>query len=353
MIDYQAEALLDYLPPLARIAVHKDILREAGRLTREKMLHEPCRGAAAQAWLFASLTRALVAQDLPLTIRLQAHHPEARDHLVVAGSVVTLVQPAAFAVAAEKAQKDACSEKRAELERERSNQDGRKGRGNALAAVSRKALLWRRGCRRVVLAGVHDEVDGSVHKGAKVWNALAAHWGPIFAAKPPDERAIDDFLSTCTASPLAADLRFPSIDNIEKTIGKLAHSAPGPDGIPYGAWKMAGTSGATSIWSLLCWCASGGMLPMSMTCSLMVFLPKDVACDEGCELTRNASSTRPLGLKNTDLKIIGAALSWSVGPVIRAEAHAAQRGFIGGRDFVQNIVELDGLSRLYDMECHP
>ena len=121
-------------------------------------------------------------------------------------------------------------------------------------------------------------------------------------------------------------LPFPSVSHVERLLSRLGHSAPGPGGIPYGAWRAAGREGAETLWQLLCWTASGGAVPLGMAASLLAFLPKDIDSSEGNELVRVPSCTRPLGLKNTSLKIVGALLSDAVNPTIAREAHPCQMG---------------------------
>jgi hypothetical protein len=54
---------------------------------------------------------------------------------------------------------------------------------------------------------------------------------------------------------------------------------------------------------------------------------------------------RPLTLKNTANKIIAGVLNWIVHPVVRATACSIQRGFIQGRQLVQNVLDLDFSAR--------
>jgi len=56
-------------------------------------------------------------------------------------------------------------------------------------------------------------------------------------------------------------------------------------------------------------------------------------------------------LENSDMKIVSSVTSVCMAPAVVASAHPSALGFVPGRDVVENIVVLDGLARLYDMEC--
>ena len=65
------------------------------------------------------------------------------------------------------------------------------------------------------------------------------------------------------------------------------------------------------------------------------------------EVIRSPESTRPLGLKNSDNKTIAAVTNYSIKFEIARDACSLQRGFLASRNFVNNIVELDAISRTY------
>ena len=54
---------------------------------------------------------------------------------------------------------------------------------------------------------------------------------------------------------------------------------------------------------------------------------------------------RPLGLKNTNNKAIAATLASALASAISATASPVQQGFVRGRRFTDNIIEVDLAAR--------
>ena len=87
----ETAAGLDYQPLLTRLALHKDIIWQAGRLVHGQMLWEHCRGEVATSWVNGTISRALLRQDCRLANTLCNNtHREVRYHLLVGPGEVTL-----------------------------------------------------------------------------------------------------------------------------------------------------------------------------------------------------------------------------------------------------------------------
>ena len=65
------------------------------------------------------------------------------------------------------------------------------------------------------------------------------------------------------------------------------------------------------------------------------------------EIIRSPESTRPIGMKNKDNTTISAVTNNSLKFDIARDACSTQRGFLPGRNFVNNIVDLDAVARIY------
>ena len=63
---------------------------------------------------------------------------------------------------------------------------------------------------------------------------------------------------------------------------------------------------------------------------------------------RSADNTRPLGLKNTDNKIVAAVANRAITPTIAANADSSQNGFVTKRQGINNVVVLDTQARIQD-----
>ena len=79
-------------------------------------------------------------------------------------------------------------------------------------------------------------------------------------------------------------------------------------------------------------------------------MPKGVEADDHLGVVREPTATRPLGLKNTDVKTISGAIHHCIKREVPRFASSLQRGFIYGRNFLDNIVELDTWSRIFAMK---
>ena len=74
-----------------------------------------------------------------------------------------------------------------------------------------------------------------------VQKALQDYWAPVYSDKPFDADAANKFLKVyCNKNQHLfdfAELGLPDYDDFFMTIGKMRDSAPGPDGLPYSAYK--------------------------------------------------------------------------------------------------------------------
>ena len=82
--------------------------------------------------------------------------------------------------------------------------------------------------------------------------------------------------------------------------------------------------------------------PCHFNDGLLAFLPKGAHGDDGSGgpglVGRMPGETRPLTMKNIDNKVIAAAVTYASIPTFQA---SIQQGFVPGRDFVVNLVQLD------------
>ena len=83
--------------------------------------------------------------------------------------------------------------------------------------------------------------------------------------------------------------------------------------------------------------------------SLSIFLPKGDHEGDASEISRNPGDTRPLFLKNTDNKTLCSIYNNMCRKMLSAGNTELQRGFVPGRQFLGNVVELDSMSRIYGM----
>jgi len=158
------------------------------------------------------------------------------------------------------------------------------------------------------------------------------------------QRVLDEWASPLDCSSLGT----PSVADYSNFLGKAAHSAPGPDGIPFAAWENCGQLGAETLFLYGAHLAGGDVPHDDFNESIMVFVPKDVTDREEIEgdIVRGPMALRPLSLKNTDNKTIAGLTNNRLSPVLSKQSFWIQRGFIRGRSMLRNTLDLDTVMRL-------
>ena len=63
-------------------------------------------------------------------------------------------------------------------------------------------------------------------------------------------------------------------------------------------------------------------------------------------MVREPKETRPISLTNSDNETLASVVNFSIRSVISQGANSLQRGFIQGRIFLQNVVDLDVAGRI-------
>ena len=176
----------------------------------------------------------------------------------------------------------------------------KKSKGNAL---NRLAELWTPFNKSVILQGVRDEHGKVVRDPAQLFSCLASAWSKTFSSKPFDSVQAQAFLENhCPA--YSHDATPPTPQDFANCIRSVMHSSPGSDGIPYCGWASPDGAGAMTLWLVAFQWHRGNYPPISFNASSTVFLTKGELEEDQVEVIRDPSATRPLGLKNTDNKII-------------------------------------------------
>jgi hypothetical protein len=244
-----------------------------------------------------------------------------------------------------------------------------------LEANNRLSLLWSRHAPKLALSGVKVSTVDAAEAGISIPDshtddyiftdnptdtakALKFVWSKAFNGSTFDQDAADEFLADYgavihwdwgKATP-------PSRNSIRNFIRRLKNSAPGLDGLPYAAWANGGEASLDYIIALLNQMLAGRPSPSEVNFGLFVFIPKS---QDGAQLvngrmvvTTGATDLRPLTLKNSDNKIVAGVVNHAITPVIKHHALKIQRGFVNGRQMVQNSVELDHDMRRNALEHH-
>ena len=87
-------------------------------------------------------------------------------------------------------------------------------------------------------------------------------------------------------------------------------------------------------------------MPIGFNALLKVFVPKGELEGDSVEVIWYLEDVRPLGLKNTDNKIICGVWNRVLRPVVSRCSSPLQRGFVAGRQLAQNPVDIDAAAKV-------
>ena len=90
----------------------------------------------------------------------------------------------------------------------------------------------------------------------------------------------------------------------DELISLVKDSAPGPDGIPYGAFWCAGGLGSQFLFNANKYLLEGGTVPENFAERRTVFSPKTSDIDDNGRIIRSPDALRPLTLCNCDCKLL-------------------------------------------------
>ena len=178
--------------------------------------------------------------------------------------------------------------------------------------------------------------------------ALAAYWEKVFTAPqlPTGAQAkqtqwLDDTLQQAEGLPTP-----PSWDDafLETAIQYSGNSAPGPDGIPYSAFRKSAIARGILLQATKHLLHTGemGWIPPDFNYSRLICLPKKPSghTDTG-EVYFLPEATRPLSIVNTDNRLMAAALKLALHDWMEKWISHHQQGFLTGRSMNDNILQVD------------
>jgi hypothetical protein len=207
--------------------------------------------------------------------------------------------------------------------------------------LARWAAKWSPKQRKAMgLAGVRMQNGSITTDPDEACKELGSYWADTFAEKPIDTKAAERFLQQWA-------VQLPSISweldqaQFMKVIASTADTAPGPDGVPYAAWRNAPKEVLQILFDVYKLWIQGGEVPDDFNYSYLALIPKGSHDDDPRLLARAPGETRPLSLSNSDCKILANALQIAIEDAIGRWAIRAQRGFIKGRKMLQNIMEAE------------
>ena len=209
--------------------------------------------------------------------------------------------------------------------------------------------------------------DGTVTADPKeMAEALREHWGGVFAAKHIDNSMLGTWLqevfpdyehgNLATGLPgTESELWHVQREDIEHAIQTCGDTMPGPDGIPYAAWRMLGPLAVSILHEAATVLATAegidrvreahaadGDNDHTFNVGSLCCLPKKPSgTDPNTGDYFAAENTRPLSIVNTDNRLIanGCRNRWE--PIFANWVSTYQQGFLPDRSMLSNVVDVD------------
>ncbi len=354
MLIKEKETDLRSLSVPLRLKMFKTLMRLAARRARDEILANTTDTISTRATLVASIARAVWHNDTRLAHILTDRCALAREHITVAGASVHLLDSAAFSSLYDSARADALEQRHRDAERERSQSSSpmtsQKNLYRQRCAMVRLKQIWSPFGKKLPILAIRLG-DALIKDDNAKLHALAQSWAPTFSQirridKPMAKKFADKHASRYELPSFAP----PSSVAIKLFLEHVRNSAPGIDGIPYRAWLKAGHAAWLLLHHVAVWLCSGLGMLIDFNDTLMIFAPKGSENTGHLGAVREPNATRPPGLKNSDVKIISGAVYFGIKREVSKYASHLQRGFVAGRNFLDNVVDLDAWSRKYAMQ---
>jgi hypothetical protein len=209
--------------------------------------------------LYTAAARAVHFNDTNLAKFILDRHAGAELVIQIISGKVELVDEAKFSENMDKIKTEHIEKSRKQVEDEfrdlPNNKSNKKKKASRIQSLNRFSKMWIPINRALILSGVQS--SGGILRGTQKDDALIEGWKPTFSKKDTDHEKTDNFLST-HAVPFDWQL-VPNIDLLSfvNFLLYISHSAPGPDGIPSLAWRLAGEKGARALYNLFLWLSAG------------------------------------------------------------------------------------------------
>jgi hypothetical protein len=133
------------------------------------------------------------------------------------------------------------------------------------------------------------------------------------------------------ANPLL--LTRPGLDEVLDSLTRTKNTAPGPDGIPFAAWRAAPDLAGQALLGALDLLLTGVTPPAGFNHALLFLLPK--------KPTGLVTDTRPISITNTDNRILASVVAHAIMPAVLELIHPAQKGFLWGKNGADHTLDLN------------
>ena len=343
---------LDSLAVPVRWQEHKRLIRQAGKIARQNILLNEATSSFSSAQALTTASRVIANNDTETAAILIKNSELCRQHIYVCQSQVFLHDAVAFGADIEAAKNILLAGEREDISNRmaRPNTSDKKMiRLKKQAALNaRRSLLWAPVAKRRTLAGLrlndaHGNTEHVTRGAEEMATGLAAAWAPTFARKNMDESIATSVISEFASDYSQCSIGVPSVVDFVNVAARAPNTKTGKDGIPYAARR--GESAATTLALVFDYLASGLNMPVCYNDCVNISPPEGEETGDDVDLVRDPSNTRLLALKNADNKIIATVANSKIKATLTRRSNDLQRGFIAGRSFLRNVVELDTHAR--------
>ena len=177
-------------------------------------------------------------------------------------------------------------------------------------------------CTRARLPLLKLDADSPPVSDDRGKSAIAySYWSRIWAARPPPPPdSADEFLRSYTKQVDASSVSAPDLDAVLDSIRSSNNSTPGPDGIPFAAWRAAPALSAAVLFGVLDALLRGTTPCSGFNHGFLFLLPKK---ESGL-----VSDTRPISVTNTDNRLLASTVARAIMPAVSTFLDPAQKGFL-------------------------
>jgi len=208
------------------------------------------------------------------------------------------------------------------------------------------------------IAAIQNRAGVVISDSAEIINELRQYWGDIFACSSSDSSILQGWISEELDLPrwgAGAEDWIPDVEDMRRTIKCSGKSAPGPDGIPYLAWRRLGNLGLDVLFEAAKALTDDGLHEQLNSIGFegevgsngfnlgnMVFLPKKPMGQHPLFGDfYGLGDVRPLMVVNTDNRLLANFFRRKWEPLMDSWISSSQQGFLQGRSMASNILGVE------------
>jgi hypothetical protein len=215
-------------------------------------------------------------------------------------------------------------------------------------------------CKRQILQKLKANIPRTPSCLEAIWDPVAArivddpaevaatvteHWQRVFNKVDVDHELMHEWLGGYAkrVNATVADLT-PSLQQVKTAILASGPSSPGPDGIPFEAYKAVVDTSALVLHRIarVMTDPSSPQLPAHFNAAILVMLPKKpTMVDPVRGDIFSPESMRPLSIVNCFNRVLANSFRLALEPFSHELISKVQRGFVRHRLITENIVDVD------------